>query len=183
MYCYILPKFEKVLLKSLTAPLLQQHFNTLLKSGRQNGAGLSSSTVRACRRYLTMCLDGAIKAGFLSKNVEKQTEPAKLTKKEMVVLSKGEAITLIQQAAQIKNEYMKIVLPVLLQIALHTGMRQGELFGLQWKDLQLNEQYLSVNRSLASVVGKGFIFQAPKTNTSRRRILLMSEDAAALRTY
>lgn len=181
--CYILEKYENVLLKDLKAPDIQRHFNSLLNSGRKDGTGLSSSTVRATRRYFTMCLDGAIKAGMLTKNVVKLTEAPKLNKKDMIVLTPEESTCLLEQAKEIDSAYMRIVLPVILQLALHTGMRQGEIFGLQWKNVDLEGQCLYIQYSLACVVGQGFVFQDPKTRASRRKILLMPEDVETLREY
>lgn len=68
---YIMPKYKDVPIKKLNSYSLQEHFNSLLQTGRKNGNGLSSSTVRGVRRYLSMCLDGAIKANLLLKNVVK----------------------------------------------------------------------------------------------------------------
>lgn len=183
MDCYILPRFQTIALKDLKAPDLQRYFNGLLTNGRKDGAGLSSSTVRASRRYLTMCLDGAIKAGLLTKNVAKQTDAPKLIKKEMVILSTDELDSLLTHAKELESDYMKVVMPVILRMALHTGMRQGEIFGLKWSDVNFAEQGLYIQRSLACVVGKGFVLQDPKTNASRRRVLLMPEDIEILSHY
>lgn len=89
----------------------------------------------------------------------------------------------MEQAKEIDSAYMRIVLPVILQVALHTGMRQGEIFGLQWKNVDLDSKCLYVQYSLACVVGQGFVFQDPKTRASRRKILLMPEDVETLREY
>jgi len=58
---YILPKFGKFKLSELEASSLQKHFNSLLTNGRVDGKGLSPSTVRAARRYFSMCIDDAVR--------------------------------------------------------------------------------------------------------------------------
>ncbi|MEN6414250.1 MAG: site-specific integrase [Veillonellales bacterium] len=181
--CYILPRFKDTLLKNLKAPDVQRHFNRLLEKGRQDGEKLSSSTVRGTRRYFTMCIDGAIKAGLLTHNVVKQTEPPKLVKKEIMVLEPEQAENLISRAKIIKSPFMKKIMPMVLQLALHTGMRQGELFGLKWTDIDFNVGCIYVKRSLAYVSGRGFILQDPKTKSSRRKIPVMQDDVAALLQY
>ncbi|MEN6623903.1 MAG: site-specific integrase [Smithella sp.] len=180
---YIFPRFKDVLLKDLRAPDVQRHFNKLLVRGRRDGNKLSSSTVRGTRRYFTMCIDGAIKAGLLTHNIVKQTESPKLVKKEIVVLEPEQAGKLIDQAKIIKNPFMRKVMPMVLQLALHTGMRQGEIFGLKWQDIDLNVGCIYVKRSLAYVSGRGFILQDPKTKSSRRKIPVMQDDVAALLQY
>lgn len=181
--CYILPRFGDVLLKNLIAPDVQRHFNQLLSKGRRDGSKLSSSTVRGTRRYFTMCIDGAIKAGLLTYNIVKQTEPPKLVKKEIIVLEPNQAEELIDHAKIIKNPFMREIMPMVLQLALHTGMRQGEIFGLKWQDVDFNVGCVYVKRSLAYVVGQGFILQDPKTKSSRRKIPVMKDDVAALLQY
>lgn len=183
MDCYIIPKYNKILLKDLKSPDLQRYFNSLLTSGRKDGGGLSSSTIRAARRYFSACLDCGVKTGVLAKNIIKLTEPPKLIKKEVITLSKEQMKLLLTQAKIINNDYMRMVLPSLLQLALNTGMRQGELFALKWEDINFSESCLYIRRSLACVIGKGFIFQDPKTKASKRRILLTPSDIEMLHKY
>lgn len=54
-------------------------------------------------------------------------------------------------------------------LAVSTGMREGELFGLQWQDIDLAAGSLSVQRTLEELRGK-FVLKEPKTKGSRRRI-------------
>lgn len=174
--CYVMTKFKDVLLKDLRGMDIQKHFNNLMLNGRVNGKGLSSSTVRGTRRYFTMCIDSAIKNGLLIKNVVKDTEPPKLIKKEIIILSNVQIAALIEQAKLIKNEFMQKIVPIVIQLALHTGMRQGEVFGLKWDDINFIDASIYVKRSLAYIVGQGYVLQNPKTKSSKRRILLMPED-------
>ena len=180
---YILPVFENVLLNELTAADLQKNFNRLLETGRTDGTGLSSSTVRGTRRYLSMCIDDAVKSGLVSSNVVRLTKAPKLSKKEIAVLSKEEIARLIDTAKEIKNPFMSVVMPQIISLTVHTGMRQGEVFGLKWEDVDFEKSCLFIRRSLAHVIGKGAVFQAPKTKNSIRRILLMPEDIKNLRVY
>ncbi|MCK4789695.1 MAG: tyrosine-type recombinase/integrase [Desulfobacteraceae bacterium] len=52
---------------------------------------------------------------------------------------------------------------VLIQLALTTGLRQGELLGLKWSDIDWERGKLFVRRQLQRVTGKGLIFRALKT--------------------
>ena len=180
---YILPTFENVLLNELTAADLQKHLNRLLETGRADGTGLSSSTVRGTRRYLSMCIDDAVKSGLVSSNVVRLTKAPKLSKKEIAVLSKDEIARLINAAKEIDHKFMSVVMPEIISLTVHTGMRQGEVFGLKWDDIDFEKSCLFIRRSLAHVIGKGTVFQAPKTKNSVRRILLMPEDIKNLRAY
>ncbi|WP_425387060.1 tyrosine-type recombinase/integrase [Alicyclobacillus contaminans] len=54
-------------------------------------------------------------------------------------------------------------------LALTTGMRQGEILGLQWKDIDFANKVLTVNRILTRIHGK-FTFGDPKSESGNSRI-------------
>jgi integrase len=67
-------------------------------------------------------------------------------------------------------------------IAVHTGLRQGELLGLKWPDIDLDAGKLSVRRSL-KVTENGLAFGPPKNKTSYRSVPLNKTAVAALRVH
>jgi integrase len=71
----------------------------------------------------------------------------------------------------------------LYSLAIHTGMRQGELFGLKWMDLNWNRGELKVQRQVKLETGKGWTFADPKTKRGRRTIKLGNEILKLLRTH
>jgi integrase len=181
--CYVMPKYQDVLLKDLTSSDIQKHFNNLLANGRIDGKGLSSLTVRNTRRYLTMCLDRAIKDGLLVKNVVKDTEPPKFNKKDIIVLSTDQIDALMEQTKFISNKYMLKVVPTVILLTLHTGLRLGEVLGLKWEDIILKDACIYIKRSLAYVIGQGHILQEPKSKSSKRKILILPDDIDMLKEY
>jgi integrase len=68
-------------------------------------------------------------------------------------------------------------------LALTTGMRQSELRGLKWADVDLDLGALYVRRGLQRVPGQGFVESEPKSATSRRRIRLTALGVAALKSH
>ena len=66
--------------------------------------------------------------------------------------------------------------------ALSMGLRQGELLGLRWRDVDLDMLSLSVSRVLCKQVGTTQ-FKEPKTKHSRRRVCLTPKLGAYLRGY
>lgn len=180
---YIVPEYKELPLKGLNPSDLHKHFATLLNCGRADGAGLSTSTVRATRRYFCMCLDDAVKVGLITVNPVRATKPPKLTKKEIVVLTKDELENLVEAAKNINHPYMSVMMPELIELTAHTGLRQGEVFGLKWSDVDFTQGAIFVQRSLAHIIGQGAVFQDPKTKNSRRRVLLLPEDVCSLRKY
>jgi integrase len=68
-------------------------------------------------------------------------------------------------------------------LALTTGMRQGELLGLKWQDIELNTRALAIRRALQAQRGNGLVFVTPKTAKSRRQIHLSQRAIDALRQH
>ena len=56
-------------------------------------------------------------------------------------------------------------------VAVATGMRQSELRGLRWKDVELDEGVLGVRMQLKREDGQ-WVWKEPKTRRSRRQIAL-----------
>lgn len=183
LWNYVLPVFGDRELAKLRAEEIQQHLNNMLVSGGRDGKGLSSSTVRATRRYIAMIMDEAVVAGLVEKNVVKQTKPPRLEKRDIVVISNDDVNMLVAEAEKVEPEYMGKMLSVLIALTAHTGLRQGEAFGLQWQDIDFRQNALYVRKSMAHVIGRGVIFQPPKTKNSRRRIALMPSDAKLLKEF
>jgi integrase len=67
-------------------------------------------------------------------------------------------------------------------VAVHTGMRQGEILGLRWEDVDLEAGALSIRRSW-SMTKDGPLFAPPKTAKSRRSLRLTGATVAALKRH
>jgi integrase len=66
--------------------------------------------------------------------------------------------------------------------AIATSMRQGELFGLTWDNVNLDAGYLRVTKQLANT-HDGLELTEPKTTTSKRRIDLSREAVSVLKAH
>lgn len=67
-------------------------------------------------------------------------------------------------------------------MAVHIGLRQGELLGLKWTDIDLEVHRLSVRRAL-KVMDHGLDFGPPKNKASRRSVPLSKTAATTLRAH
>jgi integrase len=67
----------------------------------------------------------------------------------------------------------------LINLAVATGLRQGELFALRWSDVDLRRRKLSVVRSAQEIDGE-ITYVDPKTDSSRRRVTLSKIAVAAI---
>lgn len=180
---YVTDAFGSKTLTDFNTLELQRFFNELLANGGVKGTGLSTSTVRAVRRYLNSVFSAAVDAELIKKNPVKATKPPRNIIRNMVILTKTQAKELIAQAGLVDSDYYAKALPVMISLVMHTGLRQGEVFGLTWDAFDEASGTIVISKSLAHVVGKGAVFQEPKTPTSNRTILLTSQDVAMLKKY
>ena len=71
----------------------------------------------------------------------------------------------------------------LFQLALHTGMRQGELLGLILKDLDWTNRQIHIQRQLSHVINRSLVFSEPKTAKGRRTIVISPTMVDSLRKH
>jgi integrase len=133
------------------------------------------ATVRYIRAVLSAALAHAVREEVLHRNVASAVRLPTPRHTGYQPFTAGEARKYLYAAAFHRHG-------PLYELALRTGMRRGELLGLQWADLDLDGGYLSVRRTLARTKA-GMTFQPPKTDASRRKILLPSACIIALRRY
>ena len=142
----------------------------------ENGVGIP--TVRLTHAVLHRSLNHAFRLGLLVNNPDSLTSPPRLKKKEMTMLNESQ----LQRLFVTANETRDINLP-LYHLAVSTGMRQGELLGLQWKDIKWSRKILRVQRQLQWENRKDFRFKPPKTTSGIRTIALGSRGIKILREH
>ena len=108
---------------------------------------------------------------LLARNVADAAIPPRQVKSEIEPLTQD-------QLRRLLDASRGDTLHALYVLAITTGMRQGEIIGLQWKDVDLDGGTLRVNRS----VYEGVI-SPPKTNAGRRTIRLLKLAVSALRQH
>ena len=146
-------------LTSLNLIVLQDAFNEL-------GSDKSRSD---CKALLVDILNRAIEADLLIKNPALGINPIidGKTKTEKRILSREEINILLE------NTKDGMMYPVLV-VALGTGMRVGELFGLTWDCVDFEKRIITVNKTLTYLPGDGvtaqYEFHKPKTPAGNRTI-------------
>ena len=178
--CYIVPKLGHMLLKQLKPIHFQRLFNELRVTGGKEKTGITPGTIKVTRRYICMALDRAVRDGMLIKNPAKDTDPIKQLKKEARSLTQEQATRLLLLSkTKGKDYYMHYIA---LMLAMYTGLRLGELFGLAWDCVDLIKGVVHVKRSLITSL-KGIGFKEPKTATSIRRVPIPPDVVSELIIY
>jgi len=166
---YIAPALGRVKLKTLTSAHLQGFYRSKLE------AGLSPRTVQYLHVVLHRALKQALRWGLVPRNVSEAVDPPRGQKKEIRPLPPDQARRLLEATCGDRFEALYV-------LAVHCGLRQGELLGLRWEDVDLEAGTLHVRRTLTVAKG-GPKFTAPKTAKSRRQIRLTTGAVDALRRH
>ena len=117
---------------------IQQYYAQALSDGRTDGKGaLSSRSVLHIHRVLFQALNYAVRQGLLIRNPAQLVDPPRAKKPKMKALMAQEVSMLLNVAQD--TRYYPII-----YTAVKTGLRQAELLGLQWRDLDLDLASLSV---------------------------------------
>jgi integrase len=163
------PALGHVKLKKLTALDVQGFYRDRLDTG------LSASTVNKIHTVLHKALAQAVRWSLIPRNVTEVVKAPTPTPKEMRPLSAQEARKLLEAAKDDRLETLYV-------LAVTTGMRQGELLGLKWSDVDLENASVSIRRTLTRDGGRVAIGE-PKTKKSRRTIRLTPQAVEALRRH
>jgi integrase len=128
-------------------------------------AGCSPMTVRHLHRFLHRVFDQAVRWGAASRNPAAFVDPPRVSRHRFTTLSSDQPRTLL---AGLRGDRLL----ALYVLALTTGMRQGELLALRWPDVDLGGRRLAVRGTLHRDPGGGWTIRDPKTERSRRQVVL-----------
>ena len=137
-------------------------------------SGLAATSVQRIHALLHKALRQAVNDGLIPRNVTDAVKAPRQQRKEMKTFTPEQAHAFLDAAKDDR-------LGALYVVAIHTGVRQGELFGLRWEDVDLEAGTLSVHRTLSSAKG-GPTFTTPKSDKARR-VRLTPQATAALRDH
>ncbi len=163
---HVLPALGHLKLTDLQPAHLRKLYSDL------DAGGLSPAMVQRVHATVRRALKLALDDNLVARNVATAAAPPAPKRKEMKVLTPEQARTLLVAARGSRIE-------ALLALAVATGMRQGELLGLQWKDVNFEAGTLHVQRQLTRYK----MFSAPKTAQGRRTIHLPAFAAVSLREH
>ena len=127
---------------------------------KQNKGGLSATTINYHHRIIHKALKQAVKWQMVNRNIADAVTPPKQVKREIEYLRREDVHKFIACIKE-SSDY-----PVILA-AIYTGMRQGELLGIRWKDVDLKAGIIHVRQQLQYITGKGYFFKEPKRESLR----------------
>lgn len=150
------------------------HIEALVQQAR--ASGLSDRSVLHLYRVLHRALEMAVRWRLLASNPCDGVEPPRADTSSKGRALEPEELSRLLDAARGTSAYVPIVL------AVACGLRRGEVLGLEWPDVDLNNATLTVRQAVVEVGGR-FIVKAPKSETSRRTVPLPPLALEALREW
>jgi integrase len=165
---HLVPTLGHIKLKALTAAHVRALYREKLDSG------LSATSIQRIHALLHKALKQAVNDGLIPRNVTDAVKAPQQSRKEIQALTPEQARAFLKAT---KGERLE----ALYLLAIHTGLRQGELFGLRWDDIDLEQKTLQVRRTL-SAAKSGPTFTTPKNNKNRS-VRLTPQAVQALREH
>ncbi|CCF84139.1 tyrosine-type recombinase/integrase [Nitrolancea hollandica] len=166
----VIPHLGKRRLAKVTPLDLQSLYSDLQESG------LSARSIGHTHRALHRAFVQAVRWDLIPRNPCDGVTPPRPNRAELHVLTQDQVNTLIEATTDPQRR-------TLYTLAVTTGMRAGELYGLRWGDIDLSAGRLSVRRALQRQRDKGLVFVTPKTARSRRTIILSKWAVSMLREH
>lgn len=156
---HILPRLGHLRIQEITPAHLKQLYLEKKEEGR------GQRTVQMIHAVLMSILKQAVKEGILGRNPADAVDRPKVQETERRILTEEQARQLVIAAEGTR-------LSMLIYLALMTSMREGELLGLKWSDVDWTKAQLHVQRQVQRVRGKGLVFSPTKTKAGQRKIKL-----------
>ena len=166
---HIEPHIGGTRLSKLTPLHVQSLYSSLERDGK------SARLRQLVHSTLRNALGQALRWGLIGRNPCDAVEKPRASRPTMRVLDAKEVAALLKAARGDRLEALYI-------LALSTGLRRGELFGLRWEDVDFEARALLVRRTLVELNGKLDVSE-PKTAKGRRRVDLPDAAVSALRAH
>lgn len=174
---YVLPFLGDAAISRITTEDIDNFIADMLTRKTKKGKikiGYAPETIDKAFDVISACFNYAIDHELIKKNpCDKATLP-KMKKQETSVWTEEEAKTFLDGVKDNR-------LYCLFYIAIHTGMRQGELLGLRWKDIDFKHKRLSVKQVMSHDAREMYL--GAKTEAGNRSIDLGNKALEVLKEH
>lgn len=152
-------------IKQIDTYLMQQFINNMHKKE------YSQSTIELTKNMLSGAFKCAIQTyNLISFNPVKYTKIPRFESDKKAIKDKIITLEQYNKLLELSKDYPELHL--CLQIGFHTGMRKGEVLGLQWENVDLKNKIIHVKYTLVTKTGGIHELGTPKTKSSIRDITI-----------
>ena len=150
-------------------------------NGKKTGKPLSPKTIVEHHRLLHAMLQKAVYWQMIVSNPAERVQAPKTKKPKRKYYDDEQSKALISGLMELTEEQFKYKVAIILTI--FTGVRLGELMGLEWDDINFREGIVSINRSSQYLADKGVFTKVPKTESSIRDVAIPDFVVSLLEEY
>ena len=150
-------------------------------NGKKTRKPLSQKTILEHHRLLSAMLHKAVYWQLIISNPAERVQAPKTKKPKRKYYDDEQSKALISGLMELTEEQFKYKVAIILTI--FTGVRLGELMGLEWDDINFREGIVSINRSSQYLADKGVFTKVPKTESSIRDVAIPDFVVSLLEEY
>lgn len=177
----ILPHFERKWIDDITTRYISDFLHSMrAPDARIDGKGpVKSATIVYNYRVLKSIFKFAVDQRYITDNpMIGIAKPPEDDIKEMEVYDEKEIVDLF---AALEDEPIEV--RAMISLAVTTGLRRGEMAGLEWSKVNLDSAVLYVKQTIPKFKDEQPVFKGPKRKSSIRRISLSGTLVEELRTF
>ena len=174
----ILPYFGHLYINKIKPTDIMQFYDLLSRdtqlvrkksnNGKKTLKPLSGKTILEHHRLLRAMLHKAIYWQLIVSNPAERVQPPKAMKPKRRYYDDEQCKVLLENLTTLGEDQIKYKVAIILTV--FTGVRLGELMGLEWQDVDFKTGIISINRSSQYLADKGVFTKTPKTESSIREV-------------
>ena len=145
---------------------------------QRTGGGLSPKSILHYHTIISSILERAVKWQIIRDNPCHRIDPPKVPKHDISCLNDEQAVQFLDALDREPLEDR-----TLFTLALYTGMRRGELLGLEWEDIDFDSGIISIRRTSQYASDIGVFTDTTKTEQSKRSIKIPQSILQLLKAY
>ena len=187
----LLPYFGHFYVNKIKPTDIMQFYDLLSKdtqlvrkknnNGNKTLKPLSGKTILEHHRLLRAMLHKAVYWQVIVSNPAERVQPPKAKKPKRKYYDDDQCKILLENLEQLDEEQIKYKTAIILTV--FTGVRLGELMGLEWNDIDFRNGIVSINRSSQYLADTGVFTKVPKTESSIREVAIPDFVISLLEEY
>jgi integrase len=167
--------FGHLWLDKITPRHIQKFITEMLEAEREDSreGKLTPKTIRNHIGYISSIMSYAVKMGYIANNPCRAVTLPKDFSKEKNIYTLEEVQQILDFLSEEPAEKLQYV--VFIVLCIYTGFRRGEILGLEWGDIDFENNIITINRSSYYTHNYGVYTDTPKSKTSYRSVFLPDE--------
>lgn len=187
----ILPYFGHFYINKIKPTDIMQFYDLLSRDtqlvrkksndGKKTLKPLSGKTILEHHRLLRAMFHKAVYWQLIVSNPAERVQPPKAKKPKRRYYDDEQCKVLLENLTTLGEDQIKYKVAIILTV--FTGVRFGELMGLEWQDVDFKTGIISINRSSQYLADKGIFTKTPKTESSIREVAIPDFVISLLEEY